>query len=185
MRARDLIGTAALAAIAAGSWYLATSLQQAETTDDVRSAFSGHFYLRSARIMGMDDQGNLLYEIEADYGVQREDQRIELQDVQLKYSPTHSIPWTINADEAIVALEPQHVILRGHVRVLSSEGFGGQETEIRTSYLELEPELFRAETDARVQIRVGARSLTATGMLALLREDRLQLKSNVRGRFLP
>ena len=42
-----------------------------------------------------------------------------------------------------------------------------------------------AETTARVQIRIGARSLTATGMLALLKENRLELKSNVSGKFVP
>jgi len=36
-----------------------------------------------------------------------------------------------------------------------------------------------------VQIRIGARSLTATGMLASLQENRLELKSNVNGKFVP
>ena len=59
------------------------------------------------------------------------------------------------------------------------------EREIRTPYLEFDPDNFRAETDSRVQIRIGSRSLTATGMLALLQEDRLELKSNVSGKFVP
>ena len=42
-----------------------------------------------------------------------------------------------------------------------------------------------AETDQRVQIRIGARSLTATGMLASLKDNELQLKSNVSGKFVP
>jgi lipopolysaccharide export system protein LptC len=36
-----------------------------------------------------------------------------------------------------------------------------------------------------VQIRIGARSLTATGMLASLNEDKVELKSNVRGKIAP
>ena len=65
------------------------------------------------------------------------------------------------------------------------EGFSGDDTEIRTDYLELDPEKYIAETDERVQIRIGARSLTATGMLASLKEDQLQLKANVNGVFVP
>jgi lipopolysaccharide export system protein LptC len=42
-----------------------------------------------------------------------------------------------------------------------------------------------AETDERVQIRIGERSLTATGMLASLKENQLELRSNVSGKFLP
>ena len=44
---------------------------------------------------------------------------------------------------------------------------------------------FLAETDERVQIRIGARSLTATGMLASLKDNQVKLKSNVRGKFAP
>jgi LPS export ABC transporter protein LptC len=75
--------------------------------------------------------------------------------------------------------------LSGHVLAVSSEGFSGQTTEIRTEWLQLEPKDYKAETDSRVQIRIGARSLTATGMVALLRDNRLELKSNVSGKFVP
>jgi len=76
-------------------------------------------------------------------------------------------------------------MLKGHVRAMSSEGFSGNDTEIRTQYLEIYPEEFLAETDERVQIRIGPRSLTATGMLASLKDNQLKLKSNVRGKFAP
>lgn len=77
------------------------------------------------------------------------------------------------------------MLLRGHVSAVSSEGFSGDETELRTQYLELEPENYLAETDQRVQIRIGTRSLTATGMLASLKDNQLTLKSNVSGKFVP
>ena len=51
--------------------------------------------------------------------------------------------------------------------------------------LDIDPGAYKAETDTRVQIRIGSRSLTATGMLALLQENRLELKSNVSGKFVP
>ena len=76
-------------------------------------------------------------------------------------------------------------VLRGHVRATSSGESDRDETEIRTQYLELDPERSIAETDERVQIRVGARSLTATGMLASLKEDKIELKSNIRGKIAP
>ena len=73
--------------------------------------------------------------------------------------------------------------LRGHVRAVSAQPDG--DTEIRTQYLEIDPEAYIAETDDRVQIRIGARSLTATGMLASLKDNQLELKSNVSGKFAP
>lgn len=185
MRARDVIGIATLAAIAAGSWYLAASLRQPEVEEETGNAFTGGFYLESARILGMGEEGNLVYEILADYAVQKENEQIVFENVSIRYSPLTSIPWTLNADTAVLGEDQQLVILKGHVRAVSTQAVSGQVTEIRTPYLELQPERFRAETDQRVQIRVGSRSLTATGMLALLEENRLHLKSNVSGRFVP
>ncbi|HEX2139600.1 MAG TPA: LPS export ABC transporter periplasmic protein LptC [Woeseiaceae bacterium] len=188
MTARGVVGMIAVALIAAGSWYLAARLGKPEAHDDTGNTFSGGFYLRSARILGMGDEGNLLYEILAEYAEQKAGQEIVFQNVRINYSPRTSIPWTLNADTATIAgvgQAQEQVILSGHVRAVSTQGFSGEVTEIRTPYLELEPETFRAETDARVQIRIGSRSLTATGMLALLEENRLQLKSNVSGRFVP
>lgn len=188
MTARGVAGLIALTLVAAASWYLAGRLRAPEPAGDTGNAFSGGFYLRSARILGMGEQGDLLYEILAEYAEQKTDQAIVFRNVRINYSPRTSIPWTLNADTATIAAAGQaqeQVILTGHVRAVSTEGFAGEVTEIRTPYLELEPESFRAETDARVQIRVGSRSLTATGMLALLEENRLHLKSNVSGRFVP
>lgn len=185
MTARGAAGLTVLALVAAASWYLSARLARPEAPEDEAQAFSGGFYLRSARIQGMGDEGNLLYEILAEYAEQTANQEIVFRNVQINYSPGTAIPWTLNADKAVIGRMQEEVILSGDVRVVSTEGFGGETTEIRTPYLELEPERYRAETDARVQIRVGSRSLTATGMLALLEEDRLQLKSNVSGRFVP
>ena len=81
--------------------------------------------------------------------------------------------------------DENRVLLRGHVSAVSEEGFSGDETEIRTPYLELDPRRFVAETDERVQIRIGSRSLTGTGMLASLNDNKMEIKSNVSGRFIP
>jgi len=105
--------------------------------------------------------------------------------VRLNYSPQSDVPWTINADTATIHADEQRVQLEGHVRAISREGFSGSDTEIRTEYLEIYPENFMAETDERVQIRIGERSLTATGMLASLKDNQVKLKSNVRGKFAP
>lgn len=185
MTARGIAGLAALALVAAGSWYLSARLSRPHAADDTANAFSGGFYLRSARILGMGEEGNLLYEIVAEYAEQDANEEIVFRNVRIDYSPRTSVPWTLHADTAVIGPAQEQVVLSGHVRAVSAEGFSGEATEIRTPWLELEPRAFRAETDARVQIRVGSRSLTATGMLALLEENRLHLKSNVSGRFVP
>ena len=82
--------------------------------------------------------------------------------------------------------QDHHLDVADRRRIVGRLNLGeGQVTEIRAPYLELEPDQSRAETDTRVQIRIGSRSLTATGMLASLRDSRVTLKSNVSGKFVP
>jgi len=185
VRARSIIAGVTLTAAAIGSWYVANSLQPAEITRTIASSDIEEFYLRSARILGTDENGNLLYSIEAEYVEQRKNQEIELQNVRISYSLDAQVPWVINADVATVSDDQSLLRLSGHVVAVSNEGFAGEVTEIRAPLLDIEPDSFMARTDSRVQIRIGARSLTATGMLALLQDNRLQLKSNVSGMFAP
>lgn len=180
-----MIGIAVLLLAAIGSWYMERQLDKSEIIETAGNAIPDGYYLKSARILGTGGDGRLLYEIEADYAEQQDGEDIAFQNVQIRYSDGEEVPWVLNADEATISQIRDRVILKGHVRAVNSKGFGGKETEIRTQYLEFEPHAYRAETESRVQIRIGPRSLTATGMLALLQDNRLELKSNVSGKFVP
>jgi len=182
---RNFVLLAILAAGAIGSWYLSRPDASGDTAERPYETVHRGYYLKSARILGTGDNGDLLYEIEADHAEQMNDKRIEFTDVRIRYSPDSEIPWTVNADEATLQENSPRIMLRGHVRATSNSSSTDNETEIRTQYLELDPERFVAETDQRVQIRIGARSLTATGMLASLNDDKIELKSNVRGKIAP
>ena len=185
MTTRNVIGFTLLLLAAVGSGYLARSLTSTDAPAENGKAAGGGFYLKSARILGTDENGKQLYEIEAEYAEQQANNEIQFENVQIHYAADASVPWRINADTAVIGKNRKQVRLVGHVIAVSDQGFAGEVTEIRTQYLEFEPDLFKAETDERVQIRIGSRSLTATGMLALLQNNHLQLKSNVSGKFVP
>lgn len=170
---------------AAGSYYFAQSLNRDETEVVTTASMQRGFYLRAARILGTGPDGSLLYEVEAEYAEQLGDDLIEMQNVRVVYSPTSGVPWQLAADAATITRNLELLMLEGHVVATTTQGPSGQETEIRTPYLELEPNAYRAETENRVQIRIGSRSLTATGMLASLQDNQLKLKSNVSGKFAP
>ncbi len=174
-----------LAAGAMASWYLSQSPDDEEIATPSLDASHRGYYLKAARILGTAPDGSLLYELEAAEAEQLDADRIAFTDVHLDYSPQSDVPWSVDADLATIHADEQVLLLEGHVRAISREGFSGNDTEIRTEYLEIYPEEFLAETDERVQIRIGQRSLTATGMLASLQDNQLKLKSNVRGKFAP
>lgn len=185
MSPRNILVTILLTAAALGSWYLARQYSDDIVPDAAVDPVQRGYYLKSARILGTGVDGSLLYEIQAKHAEQRGDNEISFDDVLINYSPATEVPWSVTADTALVTQGEQLVRLRGHVRAISSEGFSGNDTEIRTEYLILNPDSYIAETEERVQIRIGARSLTATGMLASLKENQLKLKSNVNGKFVP
>lgn len=185
MNARSATLYIVLALAAFGSWYLARQ-EPAENRDRIPlDPLHRGFYLKDARILGTAPTGELLYEIEAEHAEQVDDESIDFTNVRLDYSPETDVPWTVVANNAVIRGDERRVLLSGDVRAVSPASDRQPETEIRTEYLELDPDNFVAETDERVQIRFGERSLTATGMLASLDEDRLELKSNVSGKFLP
>jgi len=182
---RNITVTILLAAAALASWYLARHNSQDEGPESAVEAVHRGFYLKSARILGTGPDGALLYEIQAKHAEQRGEDEVSLTNVLINYSPASDVPWIVDADSALISQDDRLVRLRGHVRAVSTEGLSGHETEIRTEYLELDPERYLATTDERVQIRIGARSLTGTGMLASLKENKIELKSNVSGKFVP
>ena len=185
MSPRGMVVFGLLFVAAISSWYLARVNTATDETQLAVDPVHRGFYLKSARILGTGPSGNLLYEIRAERAEEQLDGSIEFTDVRFDYSPEADVPWTVDADVATILPEEERVQLRGHVRAVSSRGFSDSDTEIRTQYLELDPERYIAETDERVQIRIGSRSLTATGMLASLNDNRLELKSNVSGKFVP
>ncbi len=180
---RGIVLFVILAAATLGSWYLSQSERRDNDDRVPQNPVYRGYYLKSARILGTGSDGRPLYEIRAEYAEQQEDERIEFTTVQIRYSPNSDVPWSVKADSATILPNDQRILLRGHVLAIGSRD--GTDTEIRTEYLELDPENYRAETDARVQIRIGTRSITATGMLASLQDDHFELKSNVSGKFVP
>jgi LPS export ABC transporter protein LptC len=181
---RAILVVVFLVASAIGSWYLGRS-PSADSDDDLpfESIHRG-YYLKDARILGTGDDGDLLYEIGALYIEQMENARIELTQVRVRYLPASNISWTVNADAATLHQKDSGIQLRGNVYAVSG-GDDEDKTEILTQILDLDPEQFVARTDARVQIRFGGRSLSATGMLASLNDDTIELKSNIRAKFVP
>ncbi len=184
MSARAISLFVVLTAAALASWYLARSNSGVDADELPYDPVHRGYYLKMARILGTDEDGSLLYEIEAAHAEQQAKDRIEFTEVRIRYSPDANVPWIVHADEATLREGQPRIALRGHVRAVGKSG-DNQDTEIRTQYLELDPERYVAETEERVQIRIGARSLTATGMLASLNDNKVELKSNVRGKIVP
>lgn len=170
---------------ALASWYVARDDRDSAPPTAADARLSGGYYLEDARILGTAEDGSMLYEIRAKFAEQQSDERILFSTVEIEYSPETDIPWSITADTALLAPDEPRLQLEGNVRAFSAAGPSGDETELLTPSLSLDPARYIAETDERIRIRIGDRSLTGTGMLASLNENRMEIRSNVSGRFVP
>ncbi|MDG2108241.1 MAG: LPS export ABC transporter periplasmic protein LptC [Woeseiaceae bacterium] len=185
MSPRTITFIALLSAGAIGSWHLTRSNSQIYDDELPHKPTHQGYYLKQARILGNADNGSLLYEIYAEHAEQLEDDQIEFTEVRIRYLPGSEVPWIIDADFAILQKNAPRIVLHGYVQIVNPNYPSEEETEIRTQYIELDPKNFIAETDQQVQIRFGSRSVTATGMLASLNDDKIELKSNIRGKIAP
>ena len=109
MNARNITTFTVLLLVAIGTGYLARSLQPAEITETLADGSGDGFYLKSARLLGTDADGQLLYEIEADFITQQKNNDIAMQ--------------TITADEATISEDQTLLRLSGHVIAVRSAGF--------------------------------------------------------------
>lgn len=109
------------------------------------------------------------------------DKSFAVQGISMNYSANPDRPWRLRADSAAVPADLQSAALSGHVEVR-----GGQverEGVIRTESLMLNMQDNVAYTSAPVEIEFAGQRLHATGLKADLKNETLQLESEVNGRF--
>lgn len=99
------------------------------------------------------------------------------------YNPQRP-PWNLTADSGKISNNATIIKLSDNVRLWHSDELN-QTSELTTSYMVLEPKRQYAHTDKPVTIRSVNEITQATGMKAFLKEERIQLLSNVRGIYEP
>ncbi len=143
------------------------------------------YYMNQAQLSGTGEDGRILYRASAAVAAQDlEDGTVNLTDVHLTYDPVTDIPWVLNAKNGRIPRDGTIIELEGNVVAQTSEE-GEDPMTIRTDYLELDTETYIADTQHKVAIDYTGNRVFAVGMRAYLKEDRMQLHSDVHGKFFP
>lgn len=185
---RNALLTALLLVAVAGTWYLGHLGRQMPAPQAGDAVLELGYYLRNAVLLGTNDEGQVVYRISAarvaaDGEEADEDGRLALETVTIDYRDDQDVAWQISAGRAAAARDADVLELRGGVRVQSTAARDGPETVIEAEQLSLEPERYLARTPGEVTVNIGAHRLSATGLTADLRDDRLELESRVHGQF--
>jgi len=183
---RTTLGILILAAAALGSWWLAQSPSDPQSQPLGKGRPPPGYYLRGAKVSHSDPEGKLLFQINAESAQQNAaTQSMQLDGVRIDYQPSVAKPWALESDHGFAPLDQSFIELSGAVTITAVGRPPSDTLVIRTAKLTLQPDSELATTDSRVQIEIGQQRLNATGMVAHLGEERLELTSNVNGKFNP
>jgi len=184
----DLKRTAAVSAVllgtvASGLLYLRSNPNRGG--DDAAPRLGIGYYMNEAELVGTGIDGKVLYRANARAASQSlENGAVELEQIDMIYGPLSTVPWDLRASTGRIPPDDNIIELRGDVIAVSREG-AAPVTTVRTDYLEIDPETGVAETERKVTVERAGNKVFATGLRVYIREDRLQLVSNVNGKFIP
>lgn len=172
-----------LVGLAVGSWWLAN---RGGDDDDAPAARQGQpgYYLRDATLEQTDATGRIELRVTAAAAEQEPASRdVQLRTLRVDYFPDTERSWVATANEGTLPPDGRTVFLEGDVRLTGTSGVGTKPAVITTEQLKLDVEASLATTSAPVRIELAPHAVTARGLRADLKRDRVQLESTVNGRF--
>jgi len=143
------------------------------------------YYMTDAELIVTGEDGQTRYRVRTNKAVQNPDTESKsLDQVFVEYDPLSEVPWELRADSGHIPPERNTIELQGDVVAQTRDDEDAPIT-IRTDFLELDTDTYIARTDNKVAIDYTQNRVFATGMRAFLKEDRLQLLTDVNGQFDP
>ena len=140
------------------------------------------YYLENAIVTDMTAEGTPGVRLAAERIQQiPEDNSIALTNVQVDYLALREQRWRLTADAGIVPAGSTTITFSGDVTLESEDQ--PHAAVIHTDTLSIDTRSSVASTAAPVSIEVSGHRVHARGMIADLEENRVELESNVNGRF--
>lgn len=180
---RGVAAFAALGAVAAFTFWVL----QISAPREVRGREAGHepdYHFGAPRITRFGPDGALELDLTAVSAVHYpHDDTVVLDRLRVDVRAPDGAAWTLAAARGSAPMAGDLVTLEGGVRIARPAGAGGGAIELETERVVIDTRVQRLATDAAVTIAQGANRVTAVGLEADLRGDRITLKQRVRGTY--
>jgi len=139
-----------------------------------------------ARLVQTGADGQPLYTLDAAVIRQRPDtDRVDLEGVKLAFRDPEGGAWTARAARGQLAEDSDHVRLEGDVHVDGTLPGSTEPAGFLSESIDVDTRAQLVTTSAPVTFVTAGRAINATGMVARLKERRVQLESDVHGSFVP
>lgn len=183
MSAAGRLAFIVLAGLAAISWWFNRESAERPAVEE-RPPPDG-FYMTEAEITTAGPDGLPRYRLIADEIRQLSlGGPTRLSEVRVEYGIYSPNPWLLTAPAGELSADQALLELWGGVEILG-ESADHEPTSLHTERLEVDTRTHVARTTDPVDMAVGPQRVSGTGMVANLLEERLQLQSEVHGRFSP
>jgi lipopolysaccharide export system protein LptC len=107
----------------------------------------------------------------------------QLTQVQMSFRDANGDPWTATADSGEVEQGSQQVQLAGNVHISGTIAGTAGEAQIFTAALSVDLRTDIVNTKDPVQMLWAGKQLDSTGLVANLKDDRVELESGVHGTY--
>lgn len=178
----------ALVAIATFSGWLLQTTEQTTTAPPGKAQHDPDFYLKDFTLTTMDKTGAPRNRLASPYMVHyADDDTSEVDRPRMQVFRKDAPPWYIDAGKGVVLSEGKTVFLRDGVIIRLIHQAGpqqGHDATLRTPDLTIKPDDEYAETASPVNFMDSAGNvINAVGMRAHFKDERLELLSQVRGKY--
>jgi lipopolysaccharide export system protein LptC len=173
----------ALAVLAAFTWWL----QEATQAPAAVNASIGHvpdYTVEDFSLTTMNLQGKPYYRLRAPAMARyADDHTAEVQKPELEFREEKGPPWELVAERAWISADGSVVRLLGEVVITRKQAPGYDAVKAITSDVTIEPQRRYATTEREVRAWLGPHQVQAEGMKLYLPDQRLDLLSKVRARY--
>jgi lipopolysaccharide export system protein LptC len=177
-----LLFTALLTGAAVSGWLLLG--QDVLTEQPAPSPRGADLFVDGMDLKVMGEDGNVHYRVQASrLDHYPYDDHSELTNPLMEVFSDQQIVWDARSEHGRVADGGDTVWLLGRVEIHRPPRAGQRSLRVVTSDLLVKPQSDTAETSAAAVIDSGPYRIEGVGMLANIRENRLDLRSRVRGRI--
>lgn len=169
-----------LIALVIGSTWLLHRLGDVDDKKDEIIRHDPDYYMENFTTTTMEEDGSLKNRLTADYMAHYpENDTTELNRPQLEVFRKDKQPLMIIADKGWVTSDNEVILLTGAVKIRENGQDGARKMEITTTDVRILTEQEYAETDKPATFTNRQSIITATGVRAFFREERVELLSNV------
>ncbi len=183
---REAMYLGVLAALAALSTWFLSSLESSLRSDNVKDDTTPMLYMDNFSAVRMDEHGFQEYTVRSPHLVQLPaDQGTWVEQPDMDVFKDDIRMWMIRSRRGWISTDNSVIRLQGNVSMTRPVSSGEQPVVITTRHMLLRPDDNYAETPAAVKMESASSVVTGVGLKVYLAEQRLELLSEVRGRYEP